>query len=149
MYALLHELSYFCHIFMYLFYWNIIALQCSISFNCTTSWISHMDISPSLLSLLSPIHLGYSQGSELSSLCYTTASCQLFYIWWGAYVSATLSICIPLLPLLCPRVLHTLHLHLYSWPANRFNRAIFWIPYIYVNKQCLFFSFWLTQQSHY
>ena len=66
-----------------------------------------------------------SQSTELSSLYYTAAS------HWPSISHVTVYICQhyslnsshPLLPLLCPQV-HTIHLHLYSCPENRFTSTI-------------------------
>ena len=73
----------------FFFYWGIIALQCFVSFSCTTEWISSLytyiplPLRPPSHTPI-PTHLGHHR--ELSSLCYTTAStCYLFYTWRYIY----------------------------------------------------------------
>ena len=103
-------------------------------------------IYPHISSLLHlpPSHpSSWSQSTELISLCYTTASHQLFYIWQCIYVHATLSLC-PSLPfplpvssspfssrsvslfLSCPQVLH--------------DHFFFFRFHIYVLAYCICFS---------
>ena len=71
------------HIFvLFCFCWGKIALQCYVSFCCTAKWMSYTyTYIPSLLGLPpspSPSHPSRSsQGTELSSLCYTAGSHQL------------------------------------------------------------------------
>ena len=48
----------------------------------------------------------------------------LFYTWPDIYLCSFLNLSHPLLPLLCPQV-HSLHLHLHSFPENSFISTIF------------------------
>ena len=71
-----------------------------------------------------------SQSMELGSLCYKEGSHELsiLHMVVHIYASATLPIPPPPSPHLlhdpCPHV-HSLHLHLHSWPANRFPWTVF------------------------
>ena len=69
----------------------------------------------------------------------------ILFTYGSVYMSMPLSYFAPayLSPSPCPQV-HSLHLRLYSCPAPRFFRTIFFIfqvPYICVSIQNLFFSF--------
>ena len=62
----------------------------------------------------------------------------LFYTWWCIYVNATFSVR-PSLSF--PWCVHSLYLHLHSFPASRVINTIFHIPHICINIWYLFFSF--------
>ena len=80
-------------------YWNITALQCCVSFSCTTMRISCMyTYSPSLMSLPpTPSHRSRSsQSTELSSLC-CSFQLAIYSIHGGVYV-VTCQCCFLYLP---------------------------------------------------
>ena len=103
---------------------------------------------PSLLSLpptlpFPPLQVDTKHGADLPVLC----SCfplAIYFTFGSVCMSMPLSHFIPAYPSPspCPQV-HSPRLHLYSCPAPRFIRTVFFfqIPYICVSIQCLFFSF--------
>ena len=86
--------------FLNLFFnWSVIALQCYVSFCCTTTWISYMyTYILSLLNLppaLPPpfTSLGYHRTpSWAPGVMQQLPTSHLFYTWQCVYVSATLSV---------------------------------------------------------
>ena len=112
-----------------LFYWSMTALQRCVSFCCTMKRTRQMCTHiPSLLSLL-PAHCPIppsrsSQSPELSSLCHTAALHQL------PALHVVLCTCQYQAPSSCPTPapcpqIHSLCLHLCSYPANRYICIIF------------------------
>ena len=107
-----------------------IFLQCCVGL-CHTTWISHNHTYiPSLLSL-PPIPSSYlsrsSQSARLGSLCYIATSHQLSILkHMIVYICQCyfLYLSHPLLSSLCPEV-HSLHLCLHSFSANRLINTIF------------------------
>ena len=83
-----------------------------------------------------------SQSTRLSSLCYTAGSHQLFYTWQSIYVKPNLPVHPTLLFPPCPHV-HSLCLHLYSCPANRFICAIF-LDSTYIRQYTIFVFLFLA-----
>ena len=88
----------------FIFNWRIITLQCCVGFCYTTTWISYKYMYiPSFWNLPcnSPFQPSQRQvGFRMLYSCF-----QLFYPWWCIYVNATLSVSLPLLPLMGPQVL--------------------------------------------
>ena len=69
-----------------------------------------------------------SESSGLNFLCYTAAS--VLHMVMHVYQCFSLNSSLPLLPRMCPQV-HSLHLHLYFYPANRPIRTVF-LNYTYI-----------------
>ena len=105
---------------------------------------------PSLLRLpptrpIPPLQVVTKHRADLPVLCscFPLAIC---FTFGSVYMSMPLSHFVPAYPSPspCPQV-HSLHLRLYSCPAPRFFRTIFFfffqIPYVCVSIQYLFFSF--------
>ena len=120
-------MSLFCN-------WKKTALQCCVGFCSTTTQISH-DYTY-ILSLLS-LPLLFQSHPSRSKQCYTETFLQLSILHMRVYRCGCyfLHSSHSLLPLLCPKV-HSLHLHLYSFPAHRFINTIF-LDSIYVNSYSL------------
>ena len=79
-----------------------------------------------------------SESTGLSFLCYTAASVLHMVIY--VYQCYSLNLSLPVLPWMCPQV-HSLHLHLYFYPANRSIRRVF-LNYMYMCVTILAFLFW-------
>ena len=129
--------SFFKHI-----YWSIIALQWCVSFCFITKWISYtytyIPISPpSWVSFPRSLshHSRWSQSTQLISLCYVAVPLAIYFMFGSVYMSMPLSHFVPAYPShsLCPQI-HSLHLRLYSCPAPRFFRTIFF--YIFIEYNC-------------
>ena len=114
--------------FFLFFNWNMLALQCYVSFFCTAKWINH--VYTYILSLLNlpPIPpcppLGHHRTmcwapcaiQQVPAICFTNG---------GVYVSVLLFQFVhPLLPPLCSQVC-SVGLCLYSCPPNRLINTIF------------------------
>ena len=114
-------------IFIYLFYWSVIALQHHVSFCCKqrASAMCIHTFSPSWISVPTPSHGSRSsQSSRPTPLLYSGFPSSLSCTWKCMYVSATLSFSHPLLPAQCSQVC-SLPLRLHSCPANRYINTIF------------------------
>jgi len=76
--------------------------------------------------LVSAVQQCESRSTKLSSLCCTAAFHYPPILHMIVYICQcySLNLSHPLFPSLCPQV-HSIHLHLYSCPANRFISTIF------------------------
>ena len=116
---------------MHFFNWSLVALQCCVSFCCNevSQLSAHKTPPPGPASHShSPSHPSRSsQNKKLGSLSIEhVPSSYVLYTWQCVYVNPNLSVC-PTLPFPhspCPHV-HSLHLYLYSGPANKFICTIF------------------------
>ena len=119
-------------------------LLVSVIQQCESAIIIHLSI-PSVLSrppLPNPTSLGHHRAPDWAPcVLQQLLTSHLFCI---VYVSmlALLSPFVPLPPSLTLFTSCFLHLCLHSFPANMFINTI--IPYTYINKLYLFFSFWFT-----
>ena len=122
---------------IYFLNWRTTALQCWVSFYCTTMWIScKYAYIPSLSSLPPlPSHPSrWSRSTELSSLCYTELLTRcVLHTWQWMHVGTTPSVRPTLPPRLCPQV-RCLHLCLFPVPQRFISTNVC------VNIQYLFFS---------
>ena len=115
-------------VYIYIFNYSIIDLQCCVHFCCAVKWISYTDTA--LLSRLDFPTLSHlprsSQNTELSSLGDTAGSHLLSVLHMMVYIclSPSPSLSHSPLPSLCPYI-RSLCLHLYSCPTSRFICTIF------------------------
>ena len=89
--------------------------------------------------LIPPLKVITVHWAELPVLCSSFPLAVFFFKRGSIYMIMLLSQS-HFSPWPCPQVCF-LHLHLYPCPANRFIGIIFYIPYICINIQYLFFSF--------
>ena len=130
--------------FYFLLEYNCFTLLCQfLLYNKVISYMyTYITIPPpSCLSLPpSPSHPSrWSQSTELISLCYAAASHQLSILRLVVYICPCHSHFVPAYPSPspCPQV-HSLHLCLYSCPAPRFFRTIFFLDSIYMCQLMVF-----------
>ena len=91
-----------------------------------------------------PLQVVAKHRADLPVLC----SCfplAIYFTFGSVYMSMPLSHFIPAYPSpsLCPQV-HSLHLHLYSYPAPRFFRTTFFLDSIYMCQHTVFVFLFLT-----
>jgi len=116
---------------VFFFNWRIIALQCSVGFCHTSTWINHRyTYAPSLLNLpptlqhILPLWVVTEHQLELPA-SYNKFPLAIYFTYGNVYMFQCYSrnLSHSLLPRLCPQVCF-LCLCLYCWPTNR-SRAIF------------------------
>ena len=130
----------------------VIALQCCISFCCTTMRISYIRVCACIYTSLYPLPptVPISPLSHHSALSWAPCSSRSFplagcFTHGGVFTSLPCSQSIPPSP--SPSGVHKSVLCVcVSVPALPIGLSVpfFWIPYICINIWYLFFSFWLT-----
>ena len=119
--------TFFIHSF-YWYFWNIIALQCCVSFCHITAWITYMyAYIPSLLSFHPPPHptLGHRRALSWAPSAHSSFLLTVYVTHGGVYMSAPLSPSVPPSPSPVVSTVCSLCLHLYFCPTNRFICNIF------------------------
>ena len=141
--------NFFClFVCLFVFKWRKIALQCLDGFCHTTMWHRHNYTHiPSLWSLPSDTSFHPSRKPQCQTrlpVLYSNFPPAIYFTHDGVYISKLLSPpSHPLLPLLCSQV-YFLHLHLHSFPENRFIITIFYRFHIYalIYNICFSLSDW-------